>query len=959
MNYAENLVLEITANTNKLSGSFKKIGAEAQAVGTKAQGIFSKIPTAMSGAFGQVGGLIGGTVGQVAGLGTAMGTATVATTALAGAGIAASAALLPITAIVGTIVGAFALMNAGADAYAAKAKGFELLNASLGGNADKMKNLVTIADDLQQKTIYTGDSISKAFADTTIKIGQMSESSYKAYADVLVGYASRTGTSIEAAEKAITQGLLGRDVALKQQGITLDKNATKEEKILSLQKQLAINTAQASKEAETAAGQWKRLGNNWDDLIAQFGGAGESFGLMSGLWKMLADAVSNFSGFLVKNEETINKWITVAKAAWSIFGDYIGLIFANAGKVIGFAVKTFVSYVKWLYDTWTSIFKAIGSAWDALTSGMGESMGGASKMIDGIWKGITDFIADRIKVILGLIGAMLDKFKFLENVGLPVGKWKADIDKARKAMSGDMIRGVVKDIGDQTAKGIQAAGDYISEKIEKSKVKANWTKGMANLNKDPQKPATGGASAKPATGGASAKSEVGISATDLEAVYNLKKQIAKIDQEIFNTQDKARKLELEREKAMLSQVGMIDLEMARTTEESKLLELTYERQDVLDNINTTYQNGMQTLRESAELNERSQRAKLLENQWAEELKQKQFEIDEQIKNTTDEQAKKLLEEKKAQLEAKQWFEQKLAFYQQEAQAELDKANNIMGTKLNMDEMKIVQDAIVTGNYAQLEALGLTNEQLEAIRDGSLEGVLDKTLKIASRSADFKRNVDASTGACSGLNDALGDVGKMAEDIGKSLGDAIGQAIETGEFDLKKFASGTLQKVLDMVLNMVGSMAGLGGGGGGIGNLLGGLFKFSTGGYVDGAGTGLSDSIPAALSKGEFVVSKEKVQRYKPMIDIIDQGSSIQMPKINGFSTGGYTSSIPKSSAGILGRQQPNINQDNRISFNIDAVDGDSIKRFLTSPTARSIISQQSLGEMRKQSNMQFNRSTIE
>ncbi len=68
--------------------------------------------------------------------------------------------------------------------------------------------------------------------------------------------------------------------------------------------------------------------------------------------------------------------------------------------------------------------------------------------------------------------------------------------------------------------------------------------------------------------------------------------------------------------------------------------------------------------------------------------------------------------------------------------------------------------------------------------------------------------------------------------------------------------------------------------------------FATGGYVSGAGTATSDSIPAMLSNGEYVVKASAVRQYgRTMLDRINSGSyerlRVSVPK---FATGGYVGS---------------------------------------------------------------------
>ena len=53
--------------------------------------------------------------------------------------------------------------------------------------------------------------------------------------------------------------------------------------------------------------------------------------------------------------------------------------------------------------------------------------------------------------------------------------------------------------------------------------------------------------------------------------------------------------------------------------------------------------------------------------------------------------------------------------------------------------------------------------------------------------------------------------------------------------------------------------------------LEGLGDFATGGDVSGPGTETSDSIPARLSNHEFVVNAESTQKYKPVLEAINDG----------------------------------------------------------------------------------------
>ena len=75
-----------------------------------------------------------------------------------------------------------------------------------------------------------------------------------------------------------------------------------------------------------------------------------------------------------------------------------------------------------------------------------------------------------------------------------------------------------------------------------------------------------------------------------------------------------------------------------------------------------------------------------------------------------------------------------------------------------------------------------------------------------------------------------------------------------------------------------------GGGGAIGNSVKGTAAFASGGYISGPGSGTSDSIPAMLSNGEYVVRASAVERLGvPFLDRLNYGAA------PGFASGGYVS----------------------------------------------------------------------
>lgn len=142
-----------------------------------------------------------------------------------------------------------------------------------------------------------------------------------------------------------------------------------------------------------------------------------------------------------------------------------------------------------------------------------------------------------------------------------------------------------------------------------------------------------------------------------------------------------------------------------------------------------------------------------------------------------------------------------------------------------------------------------------------------------------------------INAALKDAKASATDFaqgfahdlmnGVSVVDALGNA-------LNRLSTKLIDKSLDSLIS--GLFSGFtGGSGGGIGSFLSTLFK-ADGGYISGPGGPRSDSIPAMLSNGEFVVNAAATRRFGPLLEKINSGGF-------GFSAGGLTSASPAGEYG--------------------------------------------------------------
>ncbi len=82
--------------------------------------------------------------------------------------------------------------------------------------------------------------------------------------------------------------------------------------------------------------------------------------------------------------------------------------------------------------------------------------------------------------------------------------------------------------------------------------------------------------------------------------------------------------------------------------------------------------------------------------------------------------------------------------------------------------------------------------------------------------------------------------------------------------------------------LIGKLFSGGGSGGSIFAGLGSALGFAEGGHVSGPGTGTSDSIPAALSDGEFVVNAEATSKHRGLLEAVNSGK-----RLPAFAGGGF------------------------------------------------------------------------
>ena len=179
--------------------------------------------------------------------------------------------------------------------------------------------------------------------------------------------------------------------------------------------------------------------------------------------------------------------------------------------------------------------------------------------------------------------------------------------------------------------------------------------------------------------------------------------------------------------------------------------------------------------------------------------------------------------------------------------------------------------------------------------------------LSSSVSDFFST--ASTGAAelfSGLANSLGEMGgSFMDTVGTMFG-----SFSDGFSSMFESLGSAIGDIASAIMSMFSS-SGSGGGGGGWMDIFS-LF-LAEGGHVSGPGTATSDSIPAMLSNGEFVVNAKATRKYGNLLHAINSG---QIPQ---FAEGGAVTSMSTSSniAGALTKNSANSAPQTQQTFNID------------------------------------------
>ena len=293
---------------------------------------------------------------------------------------------------------------------------------------------------------------------------------------------------------------------------------------------------------------------------------------------------------------------------------------------------------------------------------------------------------------------------------------------------------------------------------------------------------------------------------------------------------------------------------------------------------------------------------------------------------------RLYQAKQKQIEYEDAIKQRkldTAAYEQEMQH----VQNLMDMNMISAEQRIaMENSVLESRKQQLQTM-LEDATLYAEQRAEIERQLAETIKQLNQNAAY----DVS----SGWKQALQELANQQVNFKETFTSAFG-SIENGLVNLvsgtesakekfKKFCQDITKTILQSMAQIIirglitkAIMGAIGFGGGGSlfqgssgfnwgANALTTSRLFANGGRVSGPGTGTSDSIPAMLSNGEYVIRSKAVDRVGVgILNAINSGRH--------FASGGYVGGGP---AGVSGAPPVVINLHNESGVAMDAQQTDS------------------------------------
>lgn len=293
------------------------------------------------------------------------------------------------------------------------------------------------------------------------------------------------------------------------------------------------------------------------------------------------------------------------------------------------------------------------------------------------------------------------------------------------------------------------------------------------------------------------------------------------------------------------------------------------------------------------------------------------------KEQAEAEAKKTASENKRKEQEEQIKEQATALATQLAEAQL-KIDNEKALQAELLRIKIQakQDELMTMQQMEgesdeeykLRRLEGANE-LRAMRKQQADQEVAIEQEAAKKKREAYNSVMQAMTAMGEHSKALGKVAKImglaqiAVDTGKAISAGVAQAAAAGPFPANLAAIATT--VATVLANMATALSTIK------------SAKFATGGLVEGAGSGTSDSIPARLSNGESVMTAQATSAFAPLLSTLNQmggGVPINVTNVGNQQMGEdmLARAVARGVASV--RPVVSVEEINRVSNNVQVIE---------------------------------------
>ena len=205
-------------------------------------------------------------------------------------------------------------------------------------------------------------------------------------------------------------------------------------------------------------------------------------------------------------------------------------------------------------------------------------------------------------------------------------------------------------------------------------------------------------------------------------------------------------------------------------------------------------------------------------------------------------------------------------------------------------------------------------------------------QVSSTSSEQTTTVSSSGGAVTGGSSAISGGSYSGNFITNIFGSQFMQTLgsmfatytlATG--DTKERLLSMIYLQLQLILQTVSNI-----------NAQMGIGGFATGGYISGRGTGTSDSIPAMLSNGEFVIKASSVKKYGTnFLNAVNDGSFSRIPvRVPKFADGGIVNEGIENTARSMNDFAKNIGTNvsttNKINLALVRNEDEAMEHFMRS-----------------------------